>query len=135
MPRTGSVLPPTNLVHSLSGWVAKVAVFASEVMMTVAKGIDLPIKILFPHGSGQFAMLGLGDIIIPGMMASMCIRCDLINAFKIGKEKAIKDGVKGDEVNKYIEKEMETYYFHQSLIGYFLGMLGTYAALSVFNKP
>jgi hypothetical protein len=53
-------------------------VFASEVMMTVAKGVDLPLKLLFPAGSGQFAMLGLGDIIIPGLLCSMCIRYDLI---------------------------------------------------------
>lgn len=39
-------------------------------------------------------MIGLGDIIIPGLLSSMCIRCDLINSFKFGKEKAQKDGIK-----------------------------------------
>jgi len=61
-------------------------VFASDVMMTVAKSVELPIKILFPAGNGQFALLGLGDIVIPGLLCSMCIRYDYIQAFKRGKE-------------------------------------------------
>jgi minor histocompatibility antigen H13 len=80
-------------------------------------------------------MLGLGDIIIPGLFSSLCLRCDLITAFVLGKEKAIKDGVKNDTgvLAKYIEKEMTQYYFNQSLIGYFLGMTVTYGALSVYQ--
>ena len=61
-------------------------VFASDVMMTVAKSVDLPIKLLFPMGSGQYGLLGLGDIVIPGLLCSMCIRYDYIQAFKRGKE-------------------------------------------------
>ncbi len=53
-------------------------VFASEVMMTVAKEVELPLKLLIPAWDGQFAMLGLGDIIIPGLLISMCLRYDLI---------------------------------------------------------
>lgn len=89
-------------------------VFGSDVMMTVAGGLDLPFKILFPAGGNQYGLLGLGDIVIPGLLCSMCIRCDYITAFKRGKEQAIKDGVKNDinEVSKYIEKEMSGYYFY-----------------------
>lgn len=79
-------------------------------------------------------MLGLGDIIIPGLLCSMCIRHDLIQAFKLGREKAIKDGVTDDQkVGEYIEKEMEKFYFNQSLIGYIIGMIATYSALSIFQ--
>jgi minor histocompatibility antigen H13 len=65
-------------------------VFASDVMMTVAKGVDLPFKILLPTGpeSKSFAMIGLGDIIIPGIFSSMCIRCDLINTLNACRGKA-----------------------------------------------
>lgn len=108
-------------------------VFASDVMMTVATSVDLPLKLLFPAGSGQFAMIGLGDIVIPGLLTSLCIRCDLIQAFKIGKEKAIKDGVKDDGtvVNKYIEKEMGCYYFNMSLFGFIFGLGCTYSAMII----
>ena len=46
-------------------------VFGSDVMMTVAKGMDLPLKILLPTDStfSMFAMIGLGDIIIPGLFS------------------------------------------------------------------
>ncbi len=63
-------------------------VFASDVMLTVAQGMQLPLKILLPvdQGMKNFAMIGLGDIIIPGLFSSMCLRCDLISAFKLGKK-------------------------------------------------
>jgi len=49
-------------------------------MVTVAKGIDAPIKILSPRSSTQtndFAMLGLGDIVVPGLVIALCLRFDL----------------------------------------------------------
>ncbi|KIR39963.1 minor histocompatibility antigen H13 [Cryptococcus deuterogattii 99/473] len=57
-------------------------VFATPVMVTVAKGIDAPIKILAPKTSPfasptDFAMLGLGDIIVPGLVIALCLRYDL----------------------------------------------------------
>ncbi|XAO26754.1 hypothetical protein I312_105595 [Cryptococcus bacillisporus CA1280] len=57
-------------------------VFATSVMVTVAKGIDAPIKILAPKSSPfasptDFAMLGLGDIIVPGLVIALCLRYDL----------------------------------------------------------
>ena len=65
-------------------------------MITVAKGIDLPFKILVPLSSNMssFGMIGLGDIIIPGLLSSMAIRADFIECFKVSKRKAQKDGVK-----------------------------------------
>jgi minor histocompatibility antigen H13 len=44
-------------------------VFFTPVMVTVARNIDGPIKLLFPatHDWENFNMLGLGDIVIPGM--------------------------------------------------------------------
>lgn len=50
-------------------------VFFTPVMVSVAKNFDGPIKLLFPRagsaeelagGKRPFAMLGLGDIVIPG---------------------------------------------------------------------
>ena len=51
-------------------------VFFTPVMVTVAKNIDGPIKLLFPTTSSweHFNMLGLGDIVIPGMLLARSTR-------------------------------------------------------------
>ncbi len=45
-------------------------VFGTDVMVTVAKSFDAPVKLLFPKDlfaqELSFSMLGLGDIVIPG---------------------------------------------------------------------
>ena len=53
-------------------------VMHSDVMMTVAKGFQSPMKILFKLQGGGLSMLGIGDIIIPGLLTSMCLRVDFI---------------------------------------------------------
>ena len=59
-------------------------VFGTDVMLTVAKGIDAPIKLQFPRdyndesGKPQFSILGLGDIVIPGIFVSLCLRFDFL---------------------------------------------------------
>lgn len=59
-------------------------VFGTDVMLTVAKGINAPIKLMFPKDySGekpQFSILGLGDIVIPGIFVSLCLRFDFIKS-------------------------------------------------------
>lgn len=52
-------------------------------MVTVATNLDVPIKLLFPRpgtakdGKQALAMLGLGDIVIPGLVIAMSLRWDL----------------------------------------------------------
>lgn len=50
-------------------------VFRTDVMVTVAKSFDAPIKVVFPKDifaeTFQFTMLGLGDIVIPGPSLSL----------------------------------------------------------------
>jgi len=56
-------------------------VFKTEVMVTVAKSLDAPIKLLFPYALHEeemkFSMLGLGDIVIPGIFVALCARYDI----------------------------------------------------------
>jgi minor histocompatibility antigen H13 len=56
-------------------------VFGTDVMLTVAKSIDAPIKLLFPKDwsteEPQFSLLGLGDIVLPGIFIAMCLRFDI----------------------------------------------------------
>ena len=48
----------------------------------MAKSIDLPMKIKFPFLDSttkevKFSMLGLGDIVLPGLLLSLCIKYDI----------------------------------------------------------
>ena len=59
-------------------------VFFTPVMVSVARSFDAPIKLLFPRialsaisGTEKpFSMLGLGDIVIPGLYVAMILRMD-----------------------------------------------------------
>ena len=56
-------------------------VFFTPVMVTVAKSFDAPIKLLFlksvtSDGKPTFSMLGLGDIVLPGLLVAFAARCD-----------------------------------------------------------
>jgi minor histocompatibility antigen H13 len=63
-------------------------VFGTEVMVSVAKNFDAPIKVVFPRDLWaeklQFTMLGLGDIVIPGIFVALCLRFDQFNRMKQG---------------------------------------------------
>ncbi|KAL8794838.1 MAG: hypothetical protein Q9195_002666 [Heterodermia aff. obscurata] len=60
-------------------------VFFTPLMVTVATKLDIPAKMLFPRPSGpnddpskpSFAMLGLGDIVLPGLVIGFALRFDL----------------------------------------------------------
>lgn len=50
-------------------------------MVKVATNLDLPIKLLWPKSaifstSKGFTMLGLGDIVVPGLFISLALRYD-----------------------------------------------------------
>ncbi|KAJ8257831.1 hypothetical protein GJAV_G00190190 [Gymnothorax javanicus] len=59
-------------------------VFGTNVMVTVAKSFEAPIKLVFPQdllekglAASNFAMLGLGDIVIPGIFIALLLRFDV----------------------------------------------------------
>lgn len=60
-------------------------VFFTPLMVTVATQLDIPAKLLFPRPAGPSAdpakqslsMLGLGDVVLPGMMIGFALRLDL----------------------------------------------------------
>jgi hypothetical protein len=55
------------------------------MMVTVAKSLDVPIKLMFPRptpaddptAASSHAMLGLGDVVLPGIMIGLALRFDL----------------------------------------------------------
>ncbi|KAK8072173.1 signal peptide peptidase [Apiospora saccharicola] len=50
-------------------------VFYTPYMVTVATKLDVPIKLVF-EGPTKSSMLGLGDIVVPGMFVGLCLRFD-----------------------------------------------------------
>jgi len=54
-------------------------------MVTVAKSLDIPIKLIFPRPpapgadptKASHAMLGLGDVVLPGIIIGLALRFDL----------------------------------------------------------
>ncbi|GKC11352.1 signal peptide peptidase-like protein [Tanacetum coccineum] len=54
-------------------------VFFTPVMVSVAKSFDAPIKLLFPTRvvARPYSMLGLGDIVIPGIFVALALRFDV----------------------------------------------------------
>lgn len=73
-------------------------VFYTPLMVTVATKLDVPIKLLFPRPleEGQdpalrkLAMLGLGDVVIPGMVIGLALRFDLFMYYLKRQTKRIK---------------------------------------------
>ena len=91
-------------------------VFGTDVMVTVAKSLDAPIKLMFPldfldlgFSGSTHTMLGLGDIVVPGLLIAMFCRYD--NSLKVGSK----------------------FYFFTSLISYIFGMVVTVVVLQIFQ--
>ncbi|RKF59352.1 putative intramembrane protease C25B8.17 [Golovinomyces cichoracearum] len=80
-------------------------VFYTPLMITVASSLDVPIKLVFP-GPKKNSMLGLGDVILPGIMIALALRFDLyLHYYKKQKPVASNQGSGKNEVIKseYIE--------------------------------
>lgn len=121
-------------------------VFGSDVMLTVAKNIDAPIKLLFPTEWGaidaetgepkpKFSLLGLGDIVIPGVFISLALRFDIIKTLPKRVNEMCERG-KADEVLDMIRKNAVTapkHYFMGTIIGYFLAIIATVVVMIIFD--
>lgn len=52
-------------------------IFHQNVMLTVASGVDLPIKIVVPYFKGTgTSLVGLGDLVLPGLLSAFLLRFD-----------------------------------------------------------
>jgi len=67
-------------------------------------------------------MVGLGDIVIPGIFISLCLKFDIDNSFE--KYKVIKDW-----------KHIELPYFNICFVGYIYGIIETFLAMFIFEHP
>lgn len=104
-------------------------VFGTEVMVTVAKSFDGPIKLLFRRSfetvvdgvvkKAEFSLLGLGDIVVPGLFIAILMRFDAVSA---------KVNPKGAEHMSFPKP-----FFISNMIGYCAGLLTTVLIMYYFN--
>ncbi|CRH01355.1 signal peptide peptidase, putative [Plasmodium relictum] len=108
-------------------------VFGNDVMVTVAKSFEAPVKLLFPVSRDplHYSMLGLGDIIIPGIVISLCLRFD----YYLYKNKLHNGNIKKmfNQIN--IHESFKKYYFYSITILYQIGLIVTYCMLFYFEHP
>lgn len=96
--------------------------FISFQMVSVATSLDLPIKLLWPKsmtfsGLRGFTMLGLGDVVIPGVFISLALRYDFYRYTKsLSKSSFTKP------------------YFYATLAAYISGLVMTTTVMHVFGK-
>jgi len=100
-------------------------VFGTEVMVSVAKNFDAPIKVTFPKDLTaeklQFTMLGLGDIVIPGVFVALCLRFD--------QWRRMKDDVQ----NMKTARDFSRPYFMACFAAYCLGLVTTVVVMHTFQ--
>ena len=82
-----------------------------------APRLSLPGKLVFPssRATGHFSMLGLGDIVMPGLLLCFVMRYD---AYKRAQQARMAEA--GIPLPSHWQRIS---YFHCSLFGYFLGLL------------
>lgn len=157
-------------------------VFFTPMMVTVATKLEVPIKLLFPRPDGcvmpigapegseaileyleclakkrTMAMLGLGDIVVPGMILAFALRFDLYRFYlkqgtsaepentnivaakkpkylpatgRWGERFWIKSELQGAELQG---KSFPKPYFHATVVGYLAGMVVTILVMQVFQ--
>mmetsp|Transcript_12855 Transcript_12855/g.39546 ORF Transcript_12855/g.39546 Transcript_12855/m.39546 type:complete len:387 (+) Transcript_12855:107-1267(+) len=117
--KSGAILLGGLFFYDIFWVFGSTRVFGDNVMVAVAKQFEGPIKLVFPKYAGAPAkdtsMLGLGDIVIPGYFVAMLLRYD---------EFRLHDGRPGSH---------RPIYFYTNLLFYFIGLVCTYLALTIFS--
>ncbi|KAF8658336.1 hypothetical protein AX16_002102 [Volvariella volvacea WC 439] len=113
--KTGTILLSGLFLYDV-WWV-----FGTEVMVKVATNIDGPIKILWPRSSPfspskGYAMLGLGDIVIPGTFVALALRYDYFRHSRISPFGTFPKP-----------------YFHSAMLAYVLGLATTMVVMNIFQ--
>ncbi|KAL5631959.1 hypothetical protein ACGC1H_000100 [Rhizoctonia solani] len=104
-------------------------VFGTKVMVTVATSLTIPIKLLWPRSILTYLsilprpenwnstmLLGLGDVVIPGLLVALAHRLDMHLRRK-----------------GMLKPSDEQTYFRATMIGYTVGLSMAFAAMHVFR--
>ncbi|ROW16481.1 hypothetical protein VPNG_02717 [Cytospora leucostoma] len=86
-----------------------VMVFYTPFMIAVATQVDAPIKLIYGTSGGRSSLLGLGDIVIPGIFICLALRFDLWRHYqrKVTRVEENLETVSGEESDKTIGNATE----------------------------
>lgn len=113
-------------------------VFFTPIMVSVATNLDGPIKLMFPkifdwETKKDFNMIGLGDIVLPGIFVALTFRYDYIKT--VQKLKALNSALIKDNFGNYVVdfnfSNFKT--FLSCFFGYVFGILATLIVMNVFK--
>ncbi|OAL73735.1 signal peptide peptidase [Trichophyton violaceum] len=145
-------------------------VFYTPMMVTVATKLDIPIKLVFPRppvpgeSKPAEAMLGLGDIVVPGMIIGLALRFDLYLYYLRKQNRQAQISSKDDDRVEYknaaggwgervwgcgfkganAPRQEEEYfdaksfpkpYFTAGLVGYVIGIVATLWSMQLSKHP
>ena len=127
-------------------------------MVSVATTLEAPIKLVFP-GPGRGSMLGLGDVVLPGIMIALALRFDLFLHYlqlpsnslpTYRRDESFKRAPYVDAASKWGERfwtwgakdgqstiadgaRFKKVYFKASLVGYVIGLVTTLVVLNIYK--
>jgi len=109
-------------------------VFGTPVMVGVAKNLEGPIKLMFPKDlfaeKVAFNMIGLGDIVIPGVFVALMLRFDLINHWRKNNTAEKHTAVEESSV-PYSFTNVK--FFNMTMFGYSAGIFITLFVMVFFQ--
>jgi minor histocompatibility antigen H13 len=131
--RTGTILLCGLFVYDIfmvfgTGWL--LGPTRASIMEEVAVRVEGPIKLLFPlpeaeaRGRRPEGMLGLGDVIVPGVFLAMLLRFDVARAAK-------RDGAAVASAAAAHDAPAPTFY--AALFAYALGLVATNVSMHVMD--
>jgi len=116
--KTGAIMLVGLFFYDIFWVFGSKSVFGSNVMVTVAKEIEAPIMLQFPRsldgcGNLQNSMLGLGDIVVPGVFIAFLAKWDAV----IQSHTLAKSNV----------------YLNFCMVAYVLSLVTTVGVMLIFN--
>lgn len=103
-------------------------VFATPMMETVARGLDVPIKFIVPRADGKFMdqmflLIGTGDLVVPGVFLLLLLRFDYHQYYS-----------KRPTVPFHHARQIPRPYFRWGMVFYTLGLVLTMVAMHTSQR-
>lgn len=97
-------------------------VFKSDMMLTVAKNLNVPIKLILPY-KDKPSIIGLGDIVLPGVLVAWALKFDI--------DKALEDWRAAKTKEPFTKPSLT--YFKTSVFAYMMGIISTFIAMTIMQ--